>query len=111
VGRKSELIISGGYNLYPREIEEVLYLHEEIAEAAVVGAPDPNLGEVPRAFVALKTGSGLTPEAIRDFCRRHLAVYKVPKEVLILDALPKNTTGKILKKELSSHLPTDRSGA
>jgi long-chain acyl-CoA synthetase len=111
VGRKSELIISGGYNLYPREIEEVLYLHEEIAEAAVVGAPDVNLGEVPRAFVALKTGSGLTPEAIRDFCRRHLAVYKVPKEVLILDALPKNTTGKILKKELSSHLPTDRSGA
>jgi long-chain acyl-CoA synthetase len=100
VGRKSELIISGGYNLYPREIEEVLYLHEEISEAAVIGAADSNLGEVPKAFVALKTGSQLTGEAIVDFCRKHLAAYKIPKEIRIMKELPKNTTGKILKKEL-----------
>lgn len=100
VGRKSELIISGGYNLYPREIEEVLYLHEEISEAAVVGMADPNLGEVPMAFVALKTGSQLTSGVILEFCRRHLAAYKIPKQVVIMEELPKNTTGKILKKEL-----------
>lgn len=100
VGRKSELIISGGYNLYPREIEEVLYLHEEISEAAVVRMPDPDLGEVPIAFVAIKTGSRLTSEVILKFCRRHLAAYKIPKQVVIMEELPKSTTGKILKKEL-----------
>jgi long-chain acyl-CoA synthetase len=101
VGRKDEMLISGGYNIYPREIEEVLYLHEEISEAAVVGLKDPNLGDVPKAFVSLKEGSRLTPDAIVDFCRLHLAAYKVPRQVEIMAALPKNTTGKILKKELA----------
>jgi long-chain acyl-CoA synthetase len=101
VGRKDEMLISGGYNIYPREIEEVLYLHEEISEAAVVGLKDPNLGEVPKAFVSLKAGSRLTPDAIVDFCRLHLAAYKIPRQVTIMAALPKNTTGKILKKELA----------
>jgi long-chain acyl-CoA synthetase len=101
VGRKDEMLISGGYNIYPREIEEVLYLHEEISEAAVVGLKDQNLGDVPKAFVSLKEGSRLTPDAIVDFCRLHLAAYKVPRQVEIIAALPKNTTGKILKKELA----------
>lgn len=101
VGRTSELIISGGYNLYPREIEEVLYLHEAVLEAAVIGVADADLGEVPKAFVALKPGRQLEPGEVLEFCRRHLAAYKVPRQVEIRPALPKNSTGKILKKELS----------
>jgi long-chain acyl-CoA synthetase len=100
VGRLDELIISGGYNIYPREIEEVLYMHEDVSEAAVIGVHDLNLGEVPRACVSLKPGSGLTAEAVQDFCRNHLAQYKIPRDVEILSELPKNTTGKILKREL-----------
>jgi long-chain acyl-CoA synthetase len=100
VGRKNELIISGGYNVYPREIEEVLYLHEGISEAAVVGVTDPDLGEVPKAFVAPKVGCDLKPDDIIGFCRQHLAAYKTPKSVEILKELPKNSTGKILKSGL-----------
>jgi long-chain acyl-CoA synthetase len=101
VGRKNELIISGGYNIFPREIEEVLYLHEDISEAAVIGVSDPDLGEVPKAFVALKANRQLTPQALHEFCRTQLATYKIPKSIEIMDELPKNSTGKILKKELS----------
>jgi long-chain acyl-CoA synthetase len=102
VGRKDEMLISGGYNIYPREIEEVLYLHEEISEAAVVGVKDASLGEVPKAYVSLKEGSRLTSDAIVEFCRLHLAAYKVPRQVTVMASLPKNTTGKILKKELAN---------
>jgi long-chain acyl-CoA synthetase len=101
VGRKDELIISGGYNIYPREIEEVLYRHEDIIEAAVIGAKDQNLGEVPRACIALRSGSSLTADMVLEFCRAHLAAYKIPRQVDILPELPKNPTGKILKKELA----------
>ena len=100
VGRKNELIISGGYNIFPREIEEVLYLHEDISEAAVIGVSDPDLGEIPKAFVALKVGRQLTPPALQEFCRLRLAAYKIPRAVEIMEELPKNSTGKILKKEL-----------
>jgi long-chain acyl-CoA synthetase len=100
-GRKDELIISGGYNIYPREIEEVLYRHADIVEAAVVGAQDQHLGQVPRAYIALKPGRSLTAEMVQDFCRAHLAAYKIPKQVEILQELPKNPTGKILKKTLA----------
>ncbi|MEW6529826.1 MAG: AMP-binding protein [Thermodesulfobacteriota bacterium] len=100
VGRKDELIISGGYNIYPREVEEVLYLHEEIAEAAVVGVADPNLGQVLTAFVAPRSGHRLVSEEIRAFCAERLAAYKVPRRVEIMAELPKNSTGKILKKSL-----------
>ena len=100
VGRKDELIISGGYNIYPREIEEVLYQHADIIEAAVVGVKDQHLGAVPRAYIALKSGSSLTTEMVQDFCRAHLAAYKIPKQVEIMPELPKNPTGKILKKAL-----------
>jgi long-chain acyl-CoA synthetase len=100
VGRKDELIISGGYNIYPREIEEVLYQHEDIVEAAVVGVKDQNLGEIPRAYIALKSGSSLNPEKVLDFCRVHLTAYKISKHVEIMTELPKNPIGKILKKAL-----------
>lgn len=101
VGRIDELIISGGYNIYPREIEEVLYRHTDIIEAAVIGAKDQHLGEVPKACIALKSGSSLTPEMVVEFCRVHLAAYKIPKQIEILSELPKNPTGKILKKALT----------
>jgi long-chain acyl-CoA synthetase len=101
VGRKNELIVSGGYNIFPREIEEVLYLHEDISEAAVIGVSDPDLGETPKAFVALKPGRQLTPQALQAFCRSHLATYKIPKAIEIMEELPKNSTGKILKKSCS----------
>jgi long-chain acyl-CoA synthetase len=98
--RKNELIISGGYNIFPREIEEVLYSRRDITEAAVVAVPDPALGEVPKAFVVTKPGAHVTPEDLREFCLQSLAKYKVPKEFVFLEELPKNTTGKIVKKEL-----------
>lgn len=101
VGRKDELIICGGYNVYPREIEEVLYQHGGIGEAAVVGINHPELGQVPKAFVAPKAGFSLEPGEIRDFCAARLAPYKVPRSVEILKELPKSSTGKILKKSLS----------
>jgi long-chain acyl-CoA synthetase len=100
-GRKDELIISGGYNIYPREIEEVLYRHADIVEAAVIGAKDQHLGEVPRACIALRSGSSLTAEAVLEFCGAHLAAYKIPKQIEIMPELPKNPTGKILKKKLT----------
>jgi long-chain acyl-CoA synthetase len=101
VGRKDELIISGGYNIYPREIEEVLYQHEDILEAAVVGVKDRHLGEVPAACIALRPGCNLDAEMVLDFCRKHLTAYKSPKQVEIMKELPKNSTGKILKKALA----------
>lgn len=101
VGRKDELIICGGYNIYPREIEEVLYQHQAVGEAAVIGVPHPGLGRVPKAFVAPKAGFSLEPGDLMSFCAARLASYKVPRWVEILEELPKSSTGKILKKRLS----------
>ncbi len=100
VDRLKDLVIRGGYNVYPREVEEVLYEHPAIAEAAVVGRPDERLGEEILAFVALSPGAEATPEEIIEFCRERLAAYKYPREVRIIDSLPKGATGKILKREL-----------
>jgi long-chain acyl-CoA synthetase len=99
VGRERELIISGGYNIYPREIEEVLHGFPGVNEAAVIGVSDPVKGEVPKAFVALKSGTRVTEQELLDYCRKNLAPYKIPK-IRFMDELPKNTTGKIMKKEL-----------
>jgi long-chain acyl-CoA synthetase len=99
VGREKELIISGGYNIYPREIEEVLHTYAGVNEAAVIGVPDPGKGEVPKAFVTLKQGVKVTEEEIEEYCRKNLAPYKVPK-ITFMDELPKNPTGKIMKNEL-----------
>jgi long-chain acyl-CoA synthetase len=101
VDRKKDLIIRGGYNIYPREIEEVLYEHPEVAEAAVVGMPHPELGEEVGAAVALKPGATVTPDELRSFVKSQVAAYKYPRRVWIVDALPKGPTGKILKKEIT----------
>jgi long-chain acyl-CoA synthetase len=100
VGRKKELMITGGYNVYPREVEEVLYTHPAVYEAAVIGVPDEVKGEVPKAYVVLKPGLAATEKEIAEFCRQNLASYKVPRQVEIRPELPKSSTGKILHREL-----------
>jgi long-chain acyl-CoA synthetase len=100
VDRKKEMIIRGGYNVYPREIEEVLYEHPAITEAAVVGVPDAVLGEEVAAAVVLKPGATETAEDIRDYVKREVAAYKYPRHVWVMDALPKGPTGKVLKREI-----------
>jgi long-chain acyl-CoA synthetase len=100
VDRKKELIIRGGYNVYPREIEEVLYAHPAVREAAVVGFAHDDLGEEVAAAVALKEGTEATPEELRDYVKQRVAAYKYPRVVWIEDELPKTATGKILKREI-----------
>jgi len=96
------MIIRGGFNVYPREIEEILYGHPAIGEAAVIGIPHPSHGEEVKAVVALKAGQTATPEAIIEYCKSKLAAYKYPRVVEIVASLPKGPTGKILKRELRS---------
>jgi long-chain acyl-CoA synthetase len=100
VDRKKDMIIRGGYNVYPREIEEVLYEHPAVAEAAVLGLPHPSLGEEVAAAVALKPGAEATPEELRDYVKGQVAAYKYPRHVWIVDALPKGGTGKIVKRDI-----------
>ena len=101
VDRKKDMIIRGGFNVYPRELEEVLYAHPAIAEAAVIGVPDPQLGEEVKAIIYLKPGATATEEEIRGYCKARLAGYKYPRIIRFIDQpLPKNATGKILKREL-----------
>ena len=100
VDRKKELVIRGGYNVYPREIEEVLYEHPDVAEAAVIGIPHDELGEEVAAAVALKEGADTTPDEIRSFVKERVAAYKYPRHVWLVEELPKGPTGKILKREI-----------
>jgi long-chain acyl-CoA synthetase len=102
VDRKKELIIRGGYNVYPREIEEVLYTHPAVAEAAVVGVPDDRLGEEVKAFVVVKAGETASQTDLIEFCKERLAAYKYPRLVEFRDTFPKSGAGKILKLELRS---------
>jgi acyl-CoA synthetase (AMP-forming)/AMP-acid ligase II len=97
VDRLKDMIIVGGYNVYSREVEEVLAQHPKLAEVAVIRAPDARRGEVPRAVVAPREGMEVTAREILQFCRERLAGYKVPREVTILPALPKTATGKVMK--------------
>ncbi len=99
-GRKRDMLISGGVNVYPAEIEEVLARHPAVAEAAVVGVPDPEWGERVRAFVALREGMSASAEDLTSFCREHLSGPKVPREFRVLPELPRNPTGKVLKRDL-----------
>ena len=101
VSRKKELIIRGGYNVYPSEIEDVLHSHPAVAEAAVVGIPDERLGEEIMAFVTLRAEMTLLAEELIAYCRERLAAYKYPRVVEFRDDLPKNTIGKVLKGELT----------
>ncbi len=98
--RKKDMIISGGNNIYPREIEEVLLKHPAIYEVAVIGVPDPLWGESVKAIVALRSGMTVTEEEVNALCRQHLASYKKPRTVEFVQELPKNAYGKILKREL-----------
>ena len=100
VDRKKDMIISGGYNVYPRDIEEVLFEHPQIEEATAIGVPHPTRGEQVKAFVVLKSGETATPEEIIAYCKDNLAAYKLPTEVEFMDSLPKTNVGKVLKKEL-----------
>lgn len=103
VDRKKDMIIVGGYNVYPREVEEVLYSHPDVVEAAVIGVPDPNFGEAVKCFVVSRN-LNLTEEQLIEYCREHLAKYKVPSSIEFLEELPKNTTGKILRRALKEQL-------
>ena len=101
VDRKKDLIIRGGYNVYPREIEEALYEHEAVAEAAAIGVPHPDLGEEVGAAVALKPGHQASEDELRSFVKERVAAYKYPRHVWIVDELPKGPTGKILRREVT----------
>lgn len=101
VDRKKDMIIAGGFNIYPREIDEVLYQHPAVLEACAVGVPDAYRGETVKAFVVLKPGAQATEQEILDFCRERLAAYKRPKAVEFLPELPKSTVGKVLRRVLA----------
>jgi long-chain acyl-CoA synthetase len=109
VDRKKDLIIRGGFNVYPREIEEVLYEHPAVLEAAVVGTPHPTHGEEVVAAVALRPDAAATPDELREYVKARVAPYKYPRHVWLVDALPKGPTGKVLKREIV--IPAAISGA
>jgi long-chain acyl-CoA synthetase len=104
VERKKDLIIRGGFNIYPREVEEILYAHPAVAEAAVIGMPDPVMGEEVLAFVVRKPGAEAEADAIIAFCQERLAKYKCPRRVRFVPSLPKTPVGKILRKALRAEL-------
>ena len=101
VDRKKDMIIRGGQNIYPREVDNVLVLHPAIAEAAVIGIADEKYGEEVKAYVVRREGASVSPEEIIGFCREHLAAYKCPKSVAFIDAMPKGPTGKLLRAQLA----------
>jgi acyl-CoA synthetase (AMP-forming)/AMP-acid ligase II len=101
VGALRGLIISGGENVFPREVEELLHMHAAISDAAVIGVEDPDFGQRLRAFVVLRDGQSLSAHDLQAFVKENLARYKVPRDVLFLGDLPRNPTGKILKRELA----------
>jgi long-chain acyl-CoA synthetase len=100
VERKKDMIISGGYNIYPREVEEVLYQHPGVKEAVALGWPDDYRGEVVKVVIVSRDGLPLTAEELRDFCRPQLAAYKVPKIIEFRPELPKSQVGKVLRRVL-----------
>jgi len=100
VDRKKDIIIASGYNIVPREVEEVLYAHPKVQEAVVAGVPDPYRGETVKAYIVLKEGETATPEEIIAFCKERLAPYKVPKLVEFRSELPKSAVGKFLRRVL-----------
>jgi acyl-CoA synthetase (AMP-forming)/AMP-acid ligase II len=104
VGRDDEMIVSGGENVYPIEVEKTLATHPEVAEAAVIGVDDEQYGQRLAAFVVLEPGMSATPESLKQYVRENLANYKVPREIAVLDELPRGSTGKILRGELQSRV-------
>ncbi|HEX5565142.1 MAG TPA: AMP-binding protein, partial [Sporosarcina sp.] len=100
VDRKKDMIIASGFNIYPREIEEVLYEHDAIQECVVAGVPDPYRGETVKAYIVLKEGKSVTEEELNTYCREHLASFKVPRQYEFRKELPKTAVGKILRRSL-----------
>jgi fatty-acyl-CoA synthase len=107
-GRDDEMIVSGGENVFPREVEDLLSHHEAIDEAAVVGVADEKFGQRLRAFVVCSGGGSISEDELKSYVKSNLASYKVPRDIIFLDELPRNATGKVLKRELSEH---DEDGA
>ena len=100
VDRKKDMINASGYKVWPKEVEDVIYTHPAVREAAVVGIPDQYRGETVKAVVSVKPGMTLGPEDLIAYCRERMAAYKYPRQVEIMPELPKTTTGKILRREL-----------
>jgi len=106
VDRKKDMILTGGENVYPREVEEILYEHPAVVEAAVIGAPDPKWGEKVVAVVCVRSGEAVTEADLVAFCRERIASYKKPRHVVFVDVLPRNASGKVLKRELRDRIST-----
>jgi len=100
VGRIKDMIIRGGENVYPREIEEFLYTHLDIADVQVIGVPDERYGEEPMAWVVLKPGAAIREEDLREFCRGQIAHFKIPRYVKFVDSFPMTVTGKVQKYKM-----------
>ena len=100
VDRKKDMINAAGYKVWPREVEDVLYTHNAVREAGVIGIPDTYRGETVKAVISLKPGANTTPHDIIEFCKTRMAAYKIPRTVEIIPDLPKTVTGKILRREL-----------
>nr|WP_324804759.1 hypothetical protein [Gordonia sp. YC-JH1] len=98
--RLKDMYICGGFNVYPAEVEQLLSRFPDVTEAAVIGVPDERLGEVGKAFLTVRPGASVEPEAVIAFAREHLANFKVPRVIEIVDAFPRNAAGKILKREM-----------
>ena len=99
------MIVSGGENVFPREVEDLLAAHEAVMEAAAIGVPDPEFGQRLRVFVAVRPGYALDGDELREYVRTNLARYKVPRDVVFLDQLPRNPSGKVLKRQLAAMAP------
>jgi len=100
VDRTKDMIISGGYNIYPRDIDEVLFKHPKVKDAICIGVPDQYYGETVKAFVQLVEGAEVTEEELKSFCKEHLAAYKVPRQFEFRKELPRTVTGKALRRIL-----------
>jgi long-chain acyl-CoA synthetase len=113
IDRKKDLIIASGYNIWPREVEDVLYLHPAVKETCVIGVPDPYRGETVKAFVALNEEhkGRVAPEELIEFCRSKLAAYKYPRKVEIIPEIPKTASGKLLRRLLREEELKKRSSA
>jgi long-chain acyl-CoA synthetase len=105
VDRKKDMIIASGYNIYPNEIDAVLFEHPRVLEACTIGVPDPYRGETVKSFIVAKAGETITEDEITAHCKERLAAYKVPKQIAFVDELPKSTVGKILRRELREQEP------
>jgi acyl-CoA synthetase (AMP-forming)/AMP-acid ligase II len=106
-GRDDEMIVSGGENVFPREIEDLLSDHEAVADAAAIGVDDDEFGQRLRAFVVLVDGQDASEDDLKAHVKKNLARYKVPRDIVFLDELPRNATGKVLKRELAEEQPAD----